>query len=301
MTVEVPAGTRRRTRRRLTPYLFLAPTLFFVTILFLGPFTYNVVISFFDWSLLRPKTFVGLENFVDVLTSDRFWDVLGNTVVFVLLTVPVGFVLSLAVAVGLHALQIKRGSALIRTLYFVPVIASLTAVAATWQWIFNPTYGLANALLDLVGLPGAAWLTSTEQVLPSLAVMYIWARLGFNAIILFAGLNAIDRSYFEAARLDGASGWQSFRFITIPLLNRQIVLVISVELMNALKIFDLPFAATHGGPNGASRTLIMEVHEQAFKFDAWGVAAVYVLMTFLLILLVTLVVRKVLSRDISES
>lgn len=302
MTVAAPVSRRRRVRRgSLTPYLFLTPTLFFVAILFVGPFLYNILISFFDWSLMRSSTFVGFENYVDVVTSARFWNSFNNTVVFALLTVPVGFILSLLVALGLHALAIRRGSSIIRALYFMPVVASLTAVAATWQWIFNPVYGLANALLKGLGLPGAAWLTSQTEVLPSLAAMYIWARLGFNAIILLAGLNAIDKSYYEAARIDGATRWQLFWNITLPLLNRQIVLVVTVEIMNALKIFDLPFAATQGGPSGASRTLIMEVQQQAFKFDSWGIAAVYVLITFALILLMTLLVRRLLSRDISES
>lgn len=302
MTVATPVSSRRRARRgSLTPYLFLAPTLFFVAVLFVGPFGYNIVISFFDWSLLRPITAVGIGNYVEVLTSARFWGAFSNTLTFALLTVPIGFILSLIVALGLHSLTIKRGSSIIRALYFMPVVASLTAVAATWQWIFNPVYGLANSLLNALGIPGAGWLTSQAEVLPSLAIMYIWARLGFNAIILLAGMNAIDKSYYEAARIDGASGWQMFWTITIPLLNRQIVLVITVEIMNALKIFDLPFAATKGGPSGASRTLIMDVQEQAFKFDAWGIAAVYVLITFAVILLLTVLVRRILIRDISES
>ena len=198
-------GRQRSYERRTTTraYLFLAPALILVVLLFLIPLGYNIVISFFDWSVIGRREFIGLENYVSVISSDRFLNAAGNTLYFTLLGVPAGVVLSLLVALGFNALLVRRGSALIRALYFAPVVASLTAVAFVWLWIFNPAYGLANSVLGWFGIPGQDWLTSEEQVIPSLAIMYIWARLGFNVIILVAGLNAIDRSYYEAARLDG--------------------------------------------------------------------------------------------------
>lgn len=287
--------------RRATPWLLLAPSLFFVALLFVIPFVYNVYVSFFHWSVIRPSTFAGLSNYAEVLGSERFYNAFGNTVWFSVLTVPIGVGLALALAVAFNRMLVKTGSALLRALFFAPVVASLTAVAFVWLWIFNPGYGLANALLEALGVPGQAWLTSESQVVPSLAIMHIWARLGFNMIILLAGLNAIDASYYEAARLDGAGPWRMFRSITVPLLNRQLVLVIAVETMTALKLFELPFAATKGGPVGASTSMVMEIYEQAFRFDRWGISAVYVLVLFLFILVVTGVLRKVLSRDVSEA
>ena len=295
-------GRRRAHRSRLTPYLFLAPALFFVVIQFVIPFTYNLIVSLYQWSLIRNiHRFIGLKNYVDVLSSSRFWQAARNTAFFASMTVPIGVLLSLVVALGFNALRLRHGSGVLRALYFAPVVASLTAVAFIWKWIFNPTYGLANALLNALGLPGASWISSQSEVVPSLAIMYIWARLGFNAIILLAGLKAIDQSYYEAARIDGAGWWRTLTGITLPLLNRQLVLVLSVEVMNAFKIFELPFAATKGGPAGASRTFIMEVHEQAFKFDLWGPSAVYVVMVFIVIMGLTGLIRKVFTRDISEA
>lgn len=287
-------------RRRATPYLLLAPALAFVTLLFVIPLLYNLVISFFDWSVIRTPTFIRLENYQRVWTSARFLAVVKNTVTFSLLSVPAAVVISLLVAMGFHSLGNSRGSSVLRALYFAPVVASLTAVSYVWVWIYHPSYGLANALLNGLGRPGLDWLTSPTQVLPSLAVMYIWARIGFNAIILLAGINAIDGTYYEAARIDGASRFQQFRNITLPLLNRQLVLVITVEVMNTLKIFELPFAATKGGPVGASRSVVMEVYEQAFRFDRWGQSAVYVVTLFVGIMVITGVLRRLLVRDISE-
>lgn len=295
---------RRRVRsfkQRATPWALLSPTLFFVALLFVIPLAYNVYISFFNWSVIRPSSFAGLDNYVAVISSDRFTNALGNTLLFALITVPVGLILALALAVGMSKLTVKRGSAFIRALYFAPVVASLTAVAFVWLWIFNPSYGLANSLLTTLGLPGQSFLTSEQQVIPSLSVMHIWARLGFNSIILLAGINAIDNSYYEAARLDGAGPWRMFRSITVPLLNRQLILVASVETMTALKLFELPFAATKGGPVGASTSMVMEIYEQAFKFDRWGVSAVYVLVLFVFIMGITVLIRKVFSRDVSEA
>jgi multiple sugar transport system permease protein len=287
-----------RTRRRA--FLFLAPALTFVLVLFLIPLGYNVLISFFDWSVIGRREFNGIDNYVSVLGSERFLNAMGNTLYFTVLAVPVGVVLSLLVALGFHALIVKQGSGFLRALYFAPVVASLTAVAFVWLWIFNPAYGLANSILNGLGLPGLDWLTSESQALPSLAIMYVWARLGFNVIILVAGLNAIDRSYYEAARLDGAGPFSMLWGITLPLLNRQLVLVISVEVMNALKLFELPFIATKGGPVGSTRSIVMEIYELAFRMDRWGEAAVYVVALFIFLILITGVIRKVFTREISE-
>ena len=137
-------------------------------------------------------------------------------------------------------------------------------------------------------------------MLPSLAIMYVWARIGFDMLILLAGLTAISPEYYEAARIDGANAWHSFRHITIPMLNRQLVLVSIVEMMTALKVFELPYAATAGGPVNASRTLVMHIYQTGFKFTRMGEAAVGALVLFALVMLLTLIQRSVFSRNISQ-
>lgn len=206
--------------------MFLAPALFFVLVLFIIPLGYNLLISFFDWSAVGRKQFNGIENYAKVLGSERFLNAAGNTIYFTVLAVPIGVALSLIVALGFNALFITKVTGFIRALYFAPVVASLTAVAFVWLWIFNPSYGLANEVMGIFGIAPQPWLTDESQAVPALAIMYIWARLGFNVIILLAGLQAIDRSYYEAARIDGAGPFKMFWSITLPLLNRQMVLVI---------------------------------------------------------------------------
>ena len=287
-------------RRARQGYLFIAPALFFVSVLFVFPFFYNVVLTFSDWHVVRPMTYIGLENYEFALTDPDFWDALAHTLYFAVISVPTTIMLALAVAVGLNRIGSQFGSGLLRALYFVPVISSLTAVAYIWAWMFNPAYGLFNELLRLGSLPTLQWLNDTQQVIPSLAIMYVWARLGFDMLILLAGLTTIAPEYYEAARIDGANSWQSFRHITIPMLNRPLVLVAIVETMTALKVFELPFAATAGGPVSASRTLVMHIYETAFKFTRMGEAAVSALALLALILVITLVQRRIFSRHISQ-
>jgi ABC-type sugar transport system permease subunit len=298
--VQLVCGRTVAQKRARQGYLFVAPALFFVGLLFVFPFGYNLVLSFADWRVSRPMEFIGLENYQYVLGDPEFWQSVLHTVYFAALSVPTTIGLALAVAIGLHRIGPRHGSALLRALYFLPVIASLTAVAYIWAWIFNPAYGLLNALLKLASLPTLEWLQSRQQVIPSLSLMYVWARLGFDMLILLAGLTAIAPEYYEAARIDGASAWQNFRHVTLPLLNRPLVLVSVVEVMTALKVFELPYAATAGGPVNASRTLVMHIYLTGFKFLRMGEAAVGALVLFALVMLLTLAQRAVFSRDVSQ-
>lgn len=278
--------------------LFIMPALFFVTLLFVFPFFYNVVLSFADWHVVRPLQFIGLENYAFVLTDGEFWDALLVTLYFAVLCVPTTIVLALLVAMGLHRLGRRLGSSALRALFFVPVIASLTAVAYIWAWIYNPAYGLLNATLELLSLPTFKWLMDQDQVIPSLSLMYVWARLGFDMLILLAGLSSISPTYYEAARIDGAGRWSMFWHITLPLLNRPLVLVGIVETMTALKMFELPYAATAGGPVNASRTLVMHIYQTAFHWSRMGEAAVASVALFAMILLMTLVQRRLFTSNV---
>jgi len=285
-------------RRARVGYLFLLPSLFFVVVHFVVPTAYNVVLSFADWHIIRPLEYAGFENYIEVFTGDEFWDSLSRTLYFTALSVPVTITLALVVALGLHRVGHRPGSSLVRAMYFAPVIASLTAVAYIWSWLFNPAYGLVNDVLQTLSLPPLQWLNDVDQVIPSLSIMYVWSRLGFDMLILMAGLSAIAPDYYEAARIDGATRWHSFWNITLPLLNHQIVLICVVEMMLALKVFELPYAATAGGPVNASRTLVMHIYETAFQWNRMDEAAVASIALFVIILAITVIQHRLLSRRI---
>lgn len=280
--------------------LFIFPAMFFVGLMFVFPFCYNVVLSFADWHVVRPLQYIGFENYEMVFTDDEFWASLVNTLYFALLSVPTTITLALLVALGLNRLGRFMGSSVLRALFFLPVIASLTAVAYIWAWIFNPAYGLLNGFLKLLSLPTLKWLTDQNQVIPSLSMMYVWARLGFDMLILLAGLTAISPTYYEAAEIDGTGKWNAFWHITFPLLNRPLVLVGVVETMTALKTFELPYAATAGGPVNASRTLVMHIYESGFHWTRMGEAAVAAIFLFAMVLLLTLVQRRLFAMDIRQ-
>jgi ABC-type sugar transport system permease subunit len=265
---------------------------------FIIPTIYNIVLSFSDWHIIRPLEFVGFENYVDVFTSDEFWESLGRTLYFTLLCVPTTVTLALIVALGLFRVGPRRGSAFVRAMYFAPVVASLTAVAYIWTWMFNPAYGLLNEILKIFSIEPLQWLNDVDSVIPSLSIMYIWSRLGFDMLILISGLTAIAPEYYEAARIDGANRWHCFWNITLPLLNQQLVLICVVEMMMALKVFELPYAATNGGPVNASRTLVMHIFETAFQWNRMDEAAVASIALFVIILIITASQHFLLTRKI---
>ncbi len=285
-------------QRARTAYLFIAPSLVFVIALFAFPAVYNLILSFSEWSLIRPMSFVGLANFESVLTSDRFWNSLRVTLYFSAISVPVTIILAFGVALAFHRIGVRFGTSVVRALYFMPVVASLTAVAYIWMWIFNPAYGIINTLLQALGLRPLQWLGSQHQVIPALSIMYIWSRMGFNMLILLAGLGTIPPDYYEVAAIDGASNRQSFWHITLPLLNRQLVLVGIVEVMTALKTFALPYAATGGGPVESSRTVVMTIFDLAFHWNRMGESAVTSTLLFLSILVLTLGQQKLFTRKV---
>jgi multiple sugar transport system permease protein len=291
-------GKTVRQRRSRIAYLFLLPSLFFVLLHFVIPTIYNIVLSFSDWHIIRPLEFVGFENYLDVFTSDEFWESLGRTLYFTLLCVPTTVTLALIVALGLFRVGPRRGSAFVRAMYFAPVVASLTAVAYIWTWMFNPAYGLLNEILKIFSIEPLQWLNDVDSVIPSLSIMYIWSRLGFDMLILISGLTAIAPEYYEAARIDGANRWHCFWNITLPLLNQQLVLICVVEMMMALKVFELPYAATNGGPVNASRTLVMHIFETAFQWNRMDEAAVASIALFVIILIITASQHFLLTRKI---
>ena len=183
-------------------------------------------------------------------------------------------------------------------MYFLPFSVSLVAAALVWQWMYDPVYGFLNHLLGAVGLPPLKWLQSLEMVLPSLALVNVWVRLGFDTIIFLAALQAIPAEYYEAAAIDGASTSQAFRRVTLPLLNPQIVMVTILELIFNFKIFDTVYATTQGGPAGASQTVIMLLYDTAFKFFRLGDASVMAVFVFVTLLVATLLQWQFFRRQV---
>jgi multiple sugar transport system permease protein len=285
-------------RQRRAGFLFVLPAVLFFCAVFLVPLVQSVIGSFYRTVPGGANRFVGFRLYEKVLTDSTFWTSVQNTVNLLLISVPVTVVLALAVALGLNRLVSLRWRSVWAAMYFLPFSASLVAAALIWQWIYDPVYGFLNYLLSFVGIPAQKWLQSLTQVRPSIAVVNVWVRLGFDTMIFLAALQAIPGEYWEAAAIDGAGAWKRFRHVTLPLLNPQIIMVCILELIFNFKIFDQVYATTQGGPASASQTVIMLLYDTAFKYFRMGDASVMAVFVFLTLLVVTLLQWRIFRKPV---
>jgi multiple sugar transport system permease protein len=281
-----PARLSMRGQAALAGYLFLLPNIVGFLVFSSLPVLATLAISTLDWDMIRRPTFVGVENYQKLLVEDAtFRRVLVNTAYYVLGTVPTGMVLSLLLALAMNSSI--RGITLFRAIFFIPVITSAVAVAMIWRWLFNSDYGLINAGLFALGLNGIPWLSSSAWAMPAVIIMATWKHVGYNMVIYLAGLQGIPPSLYEAASIDGASGLQRFRHITLPLLTPTTFFILVISMISSFQVFDLAFILTAGGPGIATNTIVMYVYNQAFQFFHMGYAAAVAWILFAIIFLIT--------------
>ncbi len=287
-------------RRWLWAYAFIAiPLLFFLAIR-IGPTLYAVWVSLHKWdpiALQRP--FIGLDNYRTLASDEVFWTAMRNTWIYVIVGVPVSLAISLVIALGLQRLTHYVG--FYRVLYFAPYVTSLVAVGWVWRWMYMPN-GLFNDVVGWVGLGPYQWLGSPNTAIYAIIVTTIWQGLGFQIIIFLAGLESIPAVYHEAAAIDGASSWQRFRDITIPMLNPTLVFLIITGVISNLQVFtqirSMSSSGT-GGPLNSTISVVLYVYQQAFQAlpAKMGYASSMTVVLFLMILAITIFQLKVLSRN----
>ncbi len=267
---------------------FILPAVFYFVMVYFYPLMQSIGLSLFSGGFGETPRFVGFNNYISVFTDSIFWMTVKNTAYFVILSVPGTVFLALMVALLLNRIENKKFRDFLSSAYFLPLVISLVAAALIWGWIYQPLYGLANFFLSAIGLKPLQWLSSTTQVMPSLAIINIWLRIGFDTVIFLAALQSIPEQLIEAAKIDGATAPKVFRHITLPLLNSQIVMVVILELIFAFKVFDQIYATTEGGPANASRVIILYLYDLAFKWFKFGEASVVAIFVFVTLLLVSL-------------
>jgi multiple sugar transport system permease protein len=270
-------------------FAFVLPTLLYFGGVYFYPLFSSIRLSFYEGGMGRPERFVGLKPYEMVLTDPFFWQTVRNTLYFVILCVPVTVALALGVALLLNRIRNNRFRDVLSATYFMPLVISLVAAALIWGWIYQPIYGLANYIITFVGMRPQKWLSSIAQVMPSLATINIWLRIGFDTIIFLAALQSIPENLQEAAKIDGANDSQVFRSITLPLLNNQIIMVLIIELIFAFKVFDQVFVTTEGGPANASRVVMMYLYDSAFKWFKFGEASVVAVFIFTSLLAISVI------------
>ncbi|WP_392388584.1 carbohydrate ABC transporter permease [Gracilibacillus timonensis] len=266
--------------------LFLTPQLLGLIAFAIIPLISAFVISFMKWDGFSQRTFVGISNYVNQLSQSDFWTATYNTILYTILTVPVGLLLSLVLAVALNKI---KGKELYRLFFFMPVVTSSVSISVIWMWILNGDIGILNQMLAMIGVEGPNWLTNTSLVMISIAVLSIWWQLGYNMVIFLAGLQGISKSYYEAAEIDGASKFQQFYKITLPMLSPTTFFLAIMALIGSFQVFDQAFVLTQGGPGKASYTMVYHIYQNAFVDFQFGMSSAAAMILFVVILIITLI------------
>ena len=281
---------------KLTPYLFILPTILGLLVFRLGPTAVAAYASFTRWNVRTPPEFLALGNYTELVSTETFWLVFQNTLVFTLIFVPGVMILSLLMAMMVN--QKLRGIAFFRGLYFMPYITAMVAVAMVWRWIFATRFGVLNfALSNFFHIADPpAWLGDKTWALPALAIVAIWKQVGFQMLIFLAGLQGIPGSLYEAASIDGANKRQQFFKITLPLLSPITFFIFIITVIDAFKTFEVTFAMTGGGPNNASTTLAYYIYQNAFTFGRMGYASALAMFLMLIVGITTFISFRVKGR-----
>jgi multiple sugar transport system permease protein len=278
-------GWWARNERLLVPYIFISPNIIIFAAFMLFPILFAFYMSFHEWSLIGVPQFNGLDNYVRMVHDELFWQSLGHTVVFTAGTVPTSIALGLAAAMLLNRELPARG--LLRSVIFLPVIVSGVVTALVAAWIFNDNYGVINSLLKAAGLEPIPWLSSPTWAMPSIIITTLWIRIGFCMVVYLAGLQGIPSEYYDAAQVDGASGWRQFRHITWPLLTPTTFLLLVINVIFSFHVFDLIYVMTGGGPGFSTTVLVQYIYESAFASREMGYASAMGIVLYLLIVVLT--------------
>ncbi|MBL0946428.1 MAG: sugar ABC transporter permease [Hydrogenophaga sp.] len=268
-----PLAWKRQRRRELaTAVVMLAPSLLFLMAFTYWPILRSIVYGFHDVQLGSPERFfVGWENYQRLWHDELFWTSLRNTVVYMVVTVPTSIGLALLLAVALD--RQLRGTALYRSVFFYPVMVPSVAAGMVWVFLYAPGYGPINGLMDFLGLPKLEWLYDKRWALPAIIFMSIWKYAGYFMLILLAALQLVPRDLYEAARLDGVSGFRQLVHITVPLISPTLYFVVVIGVLHSYQIFDYVFVMTQGGPADATNVLTFYIYQNAFQFQDIGTAS----------------------------
>lgn len=287
---------RHRLRDPVTGLLFVLPMLVLFLIFRFVPAFGAAGMSLTDYQISGEWTFTGADNYVRLLGDPIFLGSLRVTVVYAAIYVPLTVVVAMGTALLLNSVIFMKG--LFRGMLFLPYVTSFVFAGVIWRWIYDFD-GLLNGLLAGLDLGPVGFLDDTALVLPSLALVQVWKGFGYSMLILLAGLKSIPTSYLEAARIDGASAWQRFRFIMLPLVRPALFFVLVIETIGAFQTFDMIYVMTGGGPSRASYNLIYALYDQGFKFFDLGYAATIGVVLFALVFVVSMIQRRLLDRSVT--
>jgi len=277
-------------KNNLIAYSFIAPNFIGFAVFTLVPMLFAFVLAFLDWdgSPYNPMKFVGFKNFTQLFVDDQFRAAFVNTIIYTVATVPLTLIMALLLAVILN--QKIKGRDTFRTISFFPYVASMVAVTAVWNMLFNPDKGPINEILRLFGVqnpPG--WSADKDWAMVTIILFSVWKYMGYYMILYLAGLQGINPELYEAANLDGTNGWQRFRYVTLPQLSSTTFFALIMLIIQCFKVYDIVYMITQGGPGTATLVLVYDIFNKAFVNSTFGMASAEAIVLFALVLVVTLI------------
>lgn len=278
-------------RRSLAGWIFAGPALIMLGLFFLVPVLLAFALSMTNFDLYSladygNTRFVGFANYAELVRTPLFWKALGNTFYFVLVGVPLSIGLSLGAAMLLNGTA-TRLTGLFRTALFAPVVTTLVAVAVIWRYLLHTRYGMINYGLESLGAAPVDWLGDPNWSMPAIILFAVWKNFGYNMVILLAGLQTIPNDLYEAARIDGANGWQRFRHVTVPALGPMLLLVSILTMAGYFQLFAEPYVMTQGGPVESTVSVLYFMYDQGFKWWNLGFASAVAFALFLIMIVFT--------------
>ena len=282
-------------RKKMTIFLFLLPSLVGLVLFSIIPIGTSLYLSLTEWDIIGgPPRFQGFRNYALILTSEEMARVLGNTLYFIVLYIPLILVFSILIAVLLN--NRLPGIGIYRTIYYIPVLTSWVAAALLWKWLLNPKYGAVNAILGMIGIQGPGWLHDKAWAMPGIVLASIWKDAGYFSVIILAGLQGINPSYYEAAEIDGAGGFAKLRNITLPLVTPTLFFVTIICIINSFQLFPQVMVMTEGGPGGATQVFVERIYNYAFRYYKMGYAASLSWILFAFIFVATILQLRMQKR-----
>lgn len=293
MTSKIPKRTAFFNRPEGAAYILLLPSLLVFLVFVIMPLIASLVMGVFSLDIFLKKiTFIGLANFQRLLSDERFWNALKNTLYFTGLEMPLQVLFALLVAV--YVQKNTRFRRLLRSVFYIPVTCSLTAIGIIWSMLLDPSLGIYPYLLRSIGLPGVEFLKDPALAMPTIIIMTVWKNFGLSMIILVAGIQSIPDVYYEAAMIDGSNKWSQFRNITIPLLIPTLGFCVITNTIGSLQVFDQVYVMTQGGPLFRTETIVQYIYNRGFRIAPYdlGYASAIAEILFVMIAIITLMMNK---------
>jgi ABC-type sugar transport system permease subunit len=286
-----------RKKRDKIGYLFVAPYIVHLLVFTTFPLVFSFLLIFHRWDIISPMQWIGFQNFVKLSRDLLFFKSIGNTIIFLIIHIPLQIAVSLFLAELLN--QKIRFRGFFRASYFLPVVVSGVVITILWQQLYAQDLGVINSLLVKIGLKKLPWLTSAQLAMPSIAIMATWKNVGLYIILFLVGLQSIPKHMYDAADIEGASHWQKFRYITLPMINPTMIMVVILSTIGGFSLFIEPYIMTDGGPMNSTLSAMLYIYRQAFTFYHMGYAATLGFFFALIVFGIVLLQKKVIEKDVT--